>query len=134
MILSLLNEETEYKSAVAMIHHGDKWLLGLAKNPGDDRNHKWCFVGGGIKSGETPKQAAKREAREESGIICQPKGQIINRNDKKSVAFVECTASSCSEPKPNHEFVIQGWFTTDDMRGLVLHDNVRDLISRVKRR
>ena len=59
----------EFRAAVGIVQCGDKFLLGLAKNCGDDREGKWVFPGGGIKRGEDVKKAAVREVWEETG--CQ---------------------------------------------------------------
>ena len=50
-------------SAVVVNHDGSKVLLTLHK-----KLQKWLQLGGHCEAGETPRQAALREAREESGL------------------------------------------------------------------
>jgi 8-oxo-dGTP pyrophosphatase MutT (NUDIX family) len=129
----LSEDEHEYHSAVAVIRYRDKWLLGLAKNTGDDRNHKWVMPGGGIKRGESPEAAAVREAKEETGVRCKAISGVMKFNGKKGVAFVACRSSSLDRPKPNHEFAHIGWFTVQEMKSLELYHNVRKLIDKAKK-
>lgn len=140
MKLSILYEATkkkekEYRAAVAIVRSRDKWLLGLAKNTGDDRSGTWVFPGGGIKSGETPEKAAIREAKEETGIRCRAISGPLDDSHKPGVAFVVCKTNDSRKEnlRPNHEFVILGWFTEREMRSLKLYENVKRLINRAKR-
>lgn len=132
----IINEDDDkcikYKSAVAIVQYHDRWLLGLS-SAHDDRNHKWCFPGGHIEKNETPKQAAVRETREETGIRCRAVDEPFNTARKKDVAFVHCKTDSIRQKLiKNNEFIAIGWFKISDMRGLKLHDNVKYLINKVK--
>lgn len=126
--------EKEYKSAVAIVEYRDKWLLGIARNTGDDRDGKWVHPGGGIKKGETPERAAERECFEETGIRCKAVGKAFSTDDKPSVAFVHCRATSGNQKfKPNSEFSALGFFTMAEIRNLKpLFKNVKRLIQRVR--
>jgi len=133
-ILTETIDKKKYKAAVAIIFDRDKWLLGLAKT-NDDRDKKWVFVGGGIKNGETPQQAAVREAREESGLKCKAVSDVIRDYDRDDVAFIACkyTESRHDIPEPNHEFYAMGWFKESEMKSLKLYNNVRRLIQKAKK-
>jgi len=140
MKLSLLTEaakkkeEKKYHAAVAIVRNRDKWLLGLAKNTGDDRDNKWIHPGGGIKPGETPEKAATREAKEETGVRCRAISGPLEDSQKPDVAFVVCKTNDSKKDclRPNHEFALLGWFTVREMRALNLYENVRRLIDRAK--
>jgi len=139
MKLRLLTEaaekKKEYRAAVAIVRNGDKWLLGLAKNTGDDRANKWVFPGGGIKGSETPEEAAIREAKEETGIRCRAISEPLEDAAKPGVAFVVCKTNDSRKEnlRPNHEFVLLGWFTRREMRSLKLYENVTRLLDRAQR-
>ena len=108
--VTLQNVDTELQSAVAIIiGPGNKVLMGVS-TADDDRNGKLCFVGGGIEKGETPYQAAKREALEEAGAIvkCQPLPWLVF-DEQPSVAFVLCKYIG-GDLKPNEEFKNIGWY------------------------
>lgn len=131
----ILESDDDYKAAVAVVRFRRKWLLGLATNTDDDRSNKWCMVGGGVKSGETPEQAAVRECWEESGIRVKAVKKLPDERDKPHVAFVLCQAQNADQKKlkPNHEFSAMGWFDSTDMRGLKLYKNVKKLVAKAGR-
>lgn len=125
-LLTMLSE-SKYRAAVAIIKCGNKYLLGLS-NADDDRHHKWCHPGGHIESGETPAEAAVREAKEEMGIRCKPISNIYAVPNKKDVCCCLCKCNDTIPPKPNEEFSTAAWFTIREMRSLKLYDNTRELI------
>jgi 8-oxo-dGTP pyrophosphatase MutT (NUDIX family) len=125
--------DADFTAAVGIVQDGDRWLLGLARNTGDDRTGKWVFPGGHIKRGEDPTKAAEREVREETGIRCKAVGEPITDPRKKGVAFVHCKVTSAKQnPDPNHEFSAIGLFTKQEMKSLTLYNNVERLIKRVR--
>ncbi len=131
----LTEDEREYKAAVAIVRHQDKWLLGLAKNTGDDRSNKWVHPGGGLKPNESPEKAAVREAKEETGVTCRAISGVIKDGNKKDVAFIACRADSSTwaRLKPNHEFAHIGWFRERELKSLDLYHNVKRLIAKAKK-
>ncbi len=121
-----------YSAAVAIVKCRDKYLLGLS-NAKDDRKMKWCFPGGHIQRGETPKRAAVREAKEETGVRCEATEKVIDFDSKPNVAFVLCKANTISQPlRKNHEFIALGWFRESEMKNLKLYHNVRTIIKLAK--
>lgn len=134
----VLQEEAEpdFESAVAIVRQRDRWLLGLAKQTGDDRTGKWIHPGGGIKHRETPKKAAERECFEETGIRCRAISEPFRMPDRPSVAFVPCRVTSTNQKiDVNHEFSAAGFFTVAELRTLKpLYKNVRKLIERARNR
>jgi 8-oxo-dGTP pyrophosphatase MutT (NUDIX family) len=126
---SILCEAPEFKSAVAVARYRDRWLLGLSTAK-DDRGGKWCAPGGHIKPNESPRKAAERECREETGIICKSVGEPIAIADRPGVAFVPCRIERLGKFDPNSEFHGVGVFTKKDMKSLKLFKNVLRLIDR----
>lgn len=133
MKLQLISEDkTEYKAAVAVVKYRDSWLLGLS-TANDDRSGKWCFPGGGINSGESPKKAAERECFEELGVKCKAVGEPFSHGNKKHVAFVPCKIESKKDKYVlNSEFSAAGLFDRQELRNLKLHNNVMQLISKTR--
>ena len=146
MKLSLLTEATKdidkkdtdskYFAAVAIVKSGNRWLLGLSKNTGDDRSGTWTFPGGHIKDGESPRQAAEREAKEETGVKVRSIADPFDDGEKKGVAFVVCRTHDSNKGvvKPNHEYAQVGYFTDEDMDSLKLYGNVKRLLKKAKYR
>lgn len=127
------SHDKKYVSAVAIIQDRDKWLLGLAKNSGDDREGKWVHSGGHIKRGETPEEAAVREAFEETGIRVKAVGKAFDMPGHKNVAFVHCKVTSSKQKfKNNHEFSVLGFFKFTELKSLKLFKNTKELIQKVK--
>lgn len=56
----------DYNGAAILVLNGGKVLIGRRSG-----GEGWCGPGGHIEEGETPKQAAIREAMEEFGILCK---------------------------------------------------------------
>tara|TARA_R110000751_G_scaffold41702_7_gene97615 strand:- start:86 stop:508 length:423 start_codon:yes stop_codon:yes gene_type:complete len=130
----LISEEKsdEFKSAVAIVKHRDKWLLGLS-TANDQRKNKWAFPGGGIKRGESPQKAAVRECFEEIGVKCTAVGEPITLRGHNNVAFVACRLNNNKNKYVlNSEFSAAGLFTRSELRTLKLHSNVMTLLDRVR--
>lgn len=70
---------------VLLIDELDRVLLFQGQDPSDPSNIYWCPVGGGIEPGESPEDAARREVREETGLIDFDLGSHVwNRQDEYS--------------------------------------------------
>ncbi len=123
--------DKDWRAAVGIVQCGDKFLLGLARRSGDDREGRWVFPGGGVKRGETAEKAAVREVWEETGIRCKAVGKAFRLPAKPDVAFVHCKAKSGQDFNNNHEFAALGWFSRRDMKSLKLYHNVLRLLDRV---
>jgi len=54
---------------ILLIDQRDRLLLFHGQDPANLSDIFWCPVGGGIEAGESPEQAAKREVREETGLL-----------------------------------------------------------------
>ena len=74
---------TRYAARVLLMDSGGRTLL-VRGHDGDEPTRSWWFtVGGGIDAGETPRQAAVREVREETGIVLSPdelEGPVLTRS------------------------------------------------------
>lgn len=79
-----MNEPIIRRTArVLLVDEFDRVLLFLGQDPSDSSNIYWCPVGGGIEPGESAEDAARREVREETGLIDFDLGpHIWNRQDE----------------------------------------------------
>jgi mutator protein MutT len=81
--------------------------------------HFWSFPGGGIESGETPEEAAKRELKEELGLSITELtslGTIFSNGEfKRDTIYCFYTAISKNEEIKKDELEIEeiGWFMPD---------------------
>ena len=105
--------KVELKSSVAIIMkevEGKPCYLLARSTDTDDRQGKLCFVGGGIDKGESPMQAAIREAYEESGLICKPLSLMTFTHPiKPTVGFHLLSCDCNNEVKLNEEFSEYKW-------------------------
>jgi len=117
------------KSAVAVIHHKGKWLLGKSTAcGGDGRCGKWVFPGGFIEKGESPEEAACREAQEEMGIKCKAI-KIIQQEDNEDVVFVLCKIVG-GRLKHNKEFSGAKFLSANQLHDVDTY-NVADIINKI---
>jgi 8-oxo-dGTP diphosphatase len=107
--------------------------------------HYFIFPGGGIDEGESPEQAAIREAEEELGIIVELKQKIVemyfNENtqhyflaDKVSGEFGTGTGEEYDEYNPKYGTYLPLWMPLDDvMNNNVLPLELAELVVRCAR-
>lgn len=80
----------------------------------------WTFPGGGVESGETPEQAARRELKEEVNIVTEnliPLGNFLTTKEYKR-DLVHCFATTVDKKAisiDNTEVVEAAWFHTSEM-------------------
>jgi len=111
-----LSDNKKFFAAVAIIFKGNKVLMGKSLGE-DDRFGKLVFPGGHIDKGEDPYVAAKREAKEETGLAVKyrplpiiedvPTRPIEGKKDRK-IAFIVCDYVG-GNLKHNEEFEYLEW-------------------------
>lgn len=104
------------RSAKCVARNGSEYLLvKLAYGP-----KYWTFPGGGAKRGESFMEAARRELKEETGIMCSDLrmiGEYIStRNNRRDViqSFVTDAVSRATQRDPL-EVQDVGWFSSADL-------------------
>ena len=121
-----LNEgvDIENKNAIIIIVNEDNEILLLKRSPRSDWGaSRWGLVGGSIQIGETPKDACKREIKEETGIDLNDVINlfIIERNGNTEYVFA-CRYFGDNNIELNGEHTDYDWFRYEDlyyMDGLV---------------
>lgn len=89
----------------------------------------WLTIGGAVDPGESPAEAAIREAREETGLVVEPtrlsgvysSPEIVYPNGDRCIYVI--TAFRCrvvgGEARPDGEEVLElAWFHVNDLPGL----------------
>ena len=103
-------------AAGIMFRAPDGSVLLLKRGKGGDHGGEWCFPGGKVESGETPEQAAWREAREEVGKFV-PRGPTTGMlsDEAEGVHFTTFIneASKAFQPALNDEHTAYLWARTD---------------------
>lgn len=115
MQLSSLYSSNPYQGkvdcAVSVVRYNGMWLLGLSTS--GRRKGSWCFPGGMMDKGESPKDCAARECQEETGIAAYPVDEL-KQIHYRCVAIL-CDAQAEGPLSPNSEFSELKWFTTDQV-------------------
>ena len=103
-------KETFGKVNVMLTRNKSIWLVQNAGN-------KWGLVGGGIEKGESPKKAAIRETREETGLNIHPsKFKLIKQQtfNMKPIYWFHIELSENCMPRLTNESINEisgcGWF------------------------
>lgn len=110
-------------SAFAVIIRQSCVLLVRARN-----SRRWQLPGGGLKRDETPREAARREVDEETGLVARILGRTgrYRRSDGSiAIVFMACVARGAEPTGPRNEIRHQRW---------VVHDEALRLLPRRVRR
>ncbi|MEK7711407.1 MAG: NUDIX hydrolase [Planctomycetota bacterium] len=59
------------RGVIGILNRGDEYLM-IRRAPGVPKGGAWCFPGGHVEPGETPRKAVVRELAEELGIRVVP--------------------------------------------------------------
>lgn len=116
-------------AAGVLFKNGDRYYL-VKRGAGVDQGGSWGIPGGAIDDGETPEQAAKREAREEVGYD-GPWRVIHTYVDQPcpewafTTFVVEVDKQHANEENFDWETDEDGWFTHNEIMGLYLHPAFR---------
>ncbi len=107
-------------AAGVMFRAPDGSVLLLKRGTGGDHGGEWCFPGGKIESGESPEDAARREAREEIGTMVAgyadgPMGVISDETSDDGVHFTTFVQSvkATFVPELNDEHSAWIWAKPD---------------------
>lgn len=96
----------------------------------------WAFFGGGIKKGETPEMAVRREALEEiayappNPALVMEQDFVLPNAEGHMFVFIDHYPGDKSLLKL-HEGQGWGWFARNDMAGLKMIDHDRRVVSEI---
>jgi 8-oxo-dGTP diphosphatase len=120
----------------AIVFREDKVLLVKRSNlPGKGL---WAIPGGRVELGETMKQAARREVKEETGVVISPKDpvfvfDVIDRDDQGRIRFhyiiVDLLADYLSGvPIPGTDASEARWISSQELKELPVSKTTRELL------
>lgn len=100
--------------AGVLLTHGDRALF-LKRGPrARDHAGEWCCPGGSIEEGETPEQAARREAQEETGNSGLAPGDLTKLDEGLGFTTFRARVEEEFEPLLNHEHDEFQWAPMSD--------------------
>lgn len=106
-------EKGQLKGCGVLVVQDGKILTGTRIERGG--KGKICGPGGHIEAGETPEEAAKREAWEEFGITCEELTPLGTLKDGTSAIFM-CTKFSGTPKTDEEEMTDLKWRTIEELR------------------
>jgi 8-oxo-dGTP diphosphatase len=120
-----------------VIRDGRVLLVRRGKPPGKGL---WAVPGGRVELGETLKEAAEREVREEAGLIIRAKSpvytfDVIHRDDTGRIRFhyviVDLLADYVSgEPNPGSDAYDARWVTPQELEELPVSQTTREVLKK----
>lgn len=122
------------RGVIGILSRGDEYLM-IRRADGVAKPGCWCFPGGHVEPGETPRQAVGRELREELGIIVSPTRRLgaIRVLDSQHVLVVwRVEHVSGDFQLAFKEIADMRWVRLDQIRaaypGLPSNDRVLDML------
>ena len=120
------------------------WLIRRpSPNPQYRGNLGWSFPKGWIDEGETPRQAAIREVREEGGVVAKIISKLTtlkvfftNQDGEKIMKFITYFVMEYESDAPGgHDWETEEtkWATADEVSSLLAHKNEQDLLKEATR-
>ena len=120
----------------AIVFKGKSVLLVLRANPPAD--DCWAIPGGRVELGETLRQAAEREIKEETGINIRARDpvftfEVVDRDDDGRVRYHYVIIDFISdyvggEPCPGDDAVDARWISSDELKKLKVSKTTMDLL------
>ncbi len=122
----------------AVVFRGDRVLL--VKRGRAPRQGVWTFPGGLVEIGETIFQAARRELREETGIIATPVDtvtvyEIIDRDEEERVRYHYIVLEVLllyegGAPRPGDDAEDVRWFPLDALDDPAVGPGVKEVVEK----
>ena len=123
------------RGVIGILNRGDEYLM-IRRAEGVAKPGCWCFPGGHVEPGETPRQAVGRELYEELGIIVSPTRRLgaIRVPDSWHVLVVWHVVHVSGDFQLAHkEIADMRWVRLDQIRtalpGLPSNDRVLDMLN-----
>ncbi len=119
------------RGAFAVIQKGDKILFVKPPDWVSEFSGHWNFPGGIVKDGESLETGAKREAFEETNIVCEIQELLRTDHNKKydtSIAIYKAKYISGELKTQLHEISDAKWMTVKDALNQPLAFDIKEVL------
>ena len=107
------------RGVIGIARRGDAYLM-VRRAAGVAKGGYWCFPGGHVERGETPRQAIKRELAEELGLEVVPIeriGSVRVLNTRRYILVIWRVRMVGGELKPARDEIAEArWLTASEIR------------------
>ncbi len=119
--------------ALIVLYDNEKKILLQHRDDGIERlpGH-WAFFGGGIKDGETPEDAVKREAFEELNYNIKNTKLFVTKKFTSGIHHVFVENCINKSPLKLQEGQGMGWYTISETNKLKMADHDREILDSIK--
>jgi len=109
---NFMEEKTKFKAAMVVVLNGDNEVLLLKRSTESNwMPEKWALPGGHIEEGESPKDAAVRETKEETSLDIDN----VHELKEKEQVMMYYSNSQSGTVKLDSEHTDWAWVSYDDM-------------------
>ncbi len=123
------------RGVIGLLRRRDEYLM-IRRADGVAKPGTWCFPGGHVESGETPRRAVQRELFEELGILVQPTRRLgaIRVLDSRHILVVWRVDHIGGEFRlADKEIADMRWVRVEEIRsirpGLPSNDRVMEMLA-----
>ncbi len=124
------------RGVIGILNQGDTYLF-IRRAAGVAKGGAWCFPGGHVEPGETPRLAVVRELKEELDILVEPVRRLgsVQVTDSRHILAVWHVRHVEGRVKPDaREIAEVQWLTAEQIRlmrpTLASNDRVLEMLAR----
>ena len=107
-----MEDKKKFKAAMVVVLNDDKKVLLLKRSVSSNwMPEKWAIPGGHIEKGESPKDAALRETKEETNLTLED----VDKLQEREQVIIFCSVCHSGEVKIDFEHTDWAWVSYDEI-------------------
>tara|TARA_Y100000034_G_scaffold130512_1_gene189165 strand:- start:2049 stop:2468 length:420 start_codon:yes stop_codon:yes gene_type:complete len=123
---NFMEEKKKFKAAMVVVLNDDKKVLLLKRSVNSNwMPKKWALPGGHIEKGESPKDAAVREAKEETNLDVDS----VHELKEQEQVMMYYSSSQSGTVKLDSEHTDWAWVSYDELDNYDIAPNLKDNVN-----